>query len=73
MSATTSCSTCRAPSSAGLRAVWMNRTGQSKHLEHEVVPDAIVGNFDELLDWLKRAQMRATANSCEHDCIMISR
>jgi HAD superfamily hydrolase (TIGR01549 family) len=39
---------------AGLRAVWMNRTGSSKHLEHEVVPDAIVGNFDELLDWLKR-------------------
>jgi putative hydrolase of the HAD superfamily len=39
---------------AGLRAVWMNRTGSSKHLEHEVVPDAIVRNFDELLDWLKR-------------------
>jgi putative hydrolase of the HAD superfamily len=39
---------------AGLRAVWMNRTGSQKHLEHEVVPDAIVRNFDELLDWLKR-------------------
>jgi putative hydrolase of the HAD superfamily len=39
---------------AGLRAVWMNRTGSSSHLEHGVVPDAIVGNFDELLDWLKR-------------------
>jgi putative hydrolase of the HAD superfamily len=39
---------------AGLRAVWMNRTGSSKHLEHEVVPDAIVRDFGELLDWLKR-------------------
>jgi len=39
---------------AGLRAVWMNRTGSNKHLEHEVVPDAIVRDFDELLDWLKR-------------------
>jgi HAD superfamily hydrolase (TIGR01549 family) len=39
---------------AGLRAVWMNRTGSSVHLEHGVVPDAIVANFDELLDWLKR-------------------
>jgi putative hydrolase of the HAD superfamily len=39
---------------AGLRAVWMNRSGSAKHLEHEVVPDAIVSNFDELLKWLKR-------------------
>ncbi|HEX8785167.1 MAG TPA: HAD family hydrolase [Telluria sp.] len=39
---------------AGLRAVWMNRTGSTKHLEHEVVPDAEVRDFDELLDWLKR-------------------
>jgi len=39
---------------AGLRAVWMNRTGSTKHLEHAVVPDAIVASFDELLDWLKR-------------------
>jgi len=39
---------------AGLTAVWMNRTGSTKHLEHEVVPDAIVRDFDELLDWLKR-------------------
>ena len=38
---------------AGLRAVWMNRTGSTKHLEHEVVPDAIVRDFDELLAWLK--------------------
>ena len=39
---------------AGMRAVWMNRTGSTRHLEHEVVPDAIVRDFDELLDWLKR-------------------
>lgn len=39
---------------AGLRAVWMNRTGSTKHLEHEVVPDAVVRDLDELLDWLKR-------------------
>jgi FMN hydrolase / 5-amino-6-(5-phospho-D-ribitylamino)uracil phosphatase len=39
---------------AGLRAVWLNRTGSSCHLEHGVVPDAICANFDELLDWLKR-------------------
>jgi putative hydrolase of the HAD superfamily len=40
---------------AGLRAVWMNRTGSAAHLEHEVVPDAIVANFGELLDWLQRS------------------
>jgi putative hydrolase of the HAD superfamily len=39
---------------AGMRAVWMNRTGSTRHLEHEVVPDAIVKDFDELLDWLRR-------------------
>ena len=39
---------------AGLRAVWLNRSDSMQHLEHGVVPDAIVANFDELLDWLKR-------------------
>ncbi len=39
---------------AGMRAVWMNRTGSQAHLEHEVVPDAIVRDFHELLGWLKR-------------------
>jgi putative hydrolase of the HAD superfamily len=39
---------------AGLRAVWMNRTGSGAHLEHDVVPDAIVADFDQLLDWLRR-------------------
>lgn len=39
---------------AGLRAVWLNRTGSARHLEHGVAPDAICANFDELLDWLKR-------------------
>jgi putative hydrolase of the HAD superfamily len=40
---------------AGMRGVWMNRNGSNKHVEHGVQPDAIVRNFDELLDWLKRA------------------
>jgi HAD superfamily hydrolase (TIGR01509 family) len=40
---------------AGMRGVWMNRNGSRKHLEHGVVPDAIVRDFDELLDWLKRS------------------
>jgi len=39
---------------AGLRGVWMNRNGSNKHVEHGVTPDAVVRNFDELLDWLKR-------------------
>lgn len=39
---------------AGLRAVWLNRTGSTRHLEHGVTPDAVARNFDELLDWLKR-------------------
>lgn len=39
---------------AGMRAVWMNRTGSAAHLEHEVVPDAIVSDFHELLEWLQR-------------------
>ncbi|MES2322480.1 MAG: HAD family hydrolase [Pseudomonadota bacterium] len=44
----------RGAQQAGLRAVWLNRTASSKHLEHGVVPDAICANFDALLDWLKR-------------------
>jgi putative hydrolase of the HAD superfamily len=39
---------------AGMRAVWMNRTGSTAHLEHEVVPDAIVRDFHELVEWLQR-------------------
>jgi HAD superfamily hydrolase (TIGR01509 family) len=39
---------------AGMRAVWMNRTGSSRHLEHAVVPDAIVRDFGELLHWLEQ-------------------
>jgi putative hydrolase of the HAD superfamily len=38
----------------GMRGVWMNRNGSNKHVEHGVVPDAIVRDFDELLGWLKR-------------------
>ena len=41
---------------AGLRAVWLNRTGSTRHLEHGVVPDAICRDFAELLDWLRAAQ-----------------
>jgi HAD superfamily hydrolase (TIGR01549 family) len=39
---------------AGLRAVWLNRTGSTRHLEHGVVPDAICRDFSELLEWLRR-------------------
>lgn len=40
---------------AGLRAVWLNRTGSTRHLEHGVVPDAICRDFTELLEWLRQA------------------
>jgi HAD superfamily hydrolase (TIGR01549 family) len=45
----------RGAQQAGLRAVWLNRTGSSRHLEHGVVPDAICADFGELLDWLERS------------------
>lgn len=44
----------RGAQQAGLRAVWLNRTGSRAHLEHGVLPDAICADFDQLLDWLKR-------------------
>jgi len=37
---------------AGLRAVWMNRSGSSAHLEAGIAPDAICASFDELWAWL---------------------
>lgn len=40
---------------AGMRAVWLNRTGSTRHLEHGVVPDAICRDMAELLDWLRQA------------------
>ena len=40
---------------AGLRAVWLNRTGSMRHLEHGVVPDAICRDLHQLLDWLRQA------------------
>ena len=46
----------RAAQRAGLRAVWLNRSGSAAHLEHGVAPDAICNSFDQLLDWLKREQ-----------------
>jgi HAD superfamily hydrolase (TIGR01549 family) len=42
---------------AGLRAVWMNRSGGDAHLEAGIAPDAICASFDELLAWV-RQQMR---------------
>jgi HAD superfamily hydrolase (TIGR01549 family) len=45
----------RGAQQAGLRAVWLNRTGSTRHLEHGVVPDAICADFGELLDWLQRS------------------
>jgi len=39
---------------AGMRAVWMNRTGLVNYLQDEVRPDAEVTSLDGLLDWLKR-------------------
>ena len=38
---------------AGLRAVWLNRTGSASHVEHAVVPDAMCADFGELLAWLE--------------------
>lgn len=42
---------------AGLRAVWLNRSGSTAHLEHGVAPDATCANFEELVAWLR----------CEHE------
>jgi HAD superfamily hydrolase (TIGR01509 family) len=44
----------QAAQKAGLRAVWLNRTNSTRHLEHAVRPDAICTNLDELIGWLKR-------------------
>ena len=38
---------------AGLRAVWMNRTGSAAHVERGIAPDAICTTLDELLAWLE--------------------
>ncbi|QGZ39981.1 putative hydrolase of the HAD superfamily [Pseudoduganella flava] len=39
---------------AGLRAVWMNRTGSTAHLEANIRPDAICTDFHELIAWLEQ-------------------
>ncbi|GGY45008.1 HAD family hydrolase [Pseudoduganella albidiflava] len=39
---------------AGLRAVWMNRTGSTAHLEAGIVPDAICRDVGELIAWLEQ-------------------
>lgn len=38
---------------AGLKAVWMNRSGSDAHLQAGIAPDAICASFDQLLDWLE--------------------
>ncbi|PWF48821.1 HAD family hydrolase [Massilia glaciei] len=38
---------------AGLRAVWLNRNGGAAHPGHGVLPDAICGDFHQLLAWLE--------------------
>ena len=42
----------RGAQQAGLRAVWLNRTGSDAHRRHGVAPDATCENFDGLIDWL---------------------
>jgi len=37
---------------ADMRAVWMNRSGSTAHLEAGIAPDAICASFDELWAWL---------------------
>ncbi|WEF31630.1 HAD family hydrolase [Pseudoduganella chitinolytica] len=39
---------------AGLRAVWMNRTGSTAHLEAGIVPDVICSSLEELIAWLEQ-------------------
>jgi len=39
---------------AGLRAVWMNRTGSTAHLAAGIVPDAICATLTELIAWLEQ-------------------
>jgi putative hydrolase of the HAD superfamily len=39
---------------AGLRAVWMNRTGSNAHVELGIMPDAICSSFEELIAWLEQ-------------------
>ncbi|NRR31058.1 HAD family hydrolase [Oxalobacteraceae bacterium] len=43
----------RGAQQAGLRAVWLNRSGSSAHLDAGIVPDAICASFAELLRWLE--------------------
>ena len=37
---------------AGMRAVWMNRSGSAAHLAAGIAPDAICASFEELWAWL---------------------
>ena len=42
----------RGAQAAGMRAVWMNRTGSTAHLDAGIVPDAICADFHALLAWV---------------------
>ncbi len=42
---------------AGLKAVWMNRSGSDAHLQAGIAPDAICASFDQLLDWLAHQRL----------------
>ena len=43
----------RGAQAVGMRAVWMNRTGSTAHLDAGIAPDAICADFHDLLAWLK--------------------
>jgi len=43
----------RGAQSVGMRAVWMNRTGSTAHVDAGIAPDAICADFHDLLAWLK--------------------
>jgi HAD superfamily hydrolase (TIGR01509 family) len=46
-----------AAQNAGLRAVWLNRTGSTAHLAAGIVPDAICASLEELIAWLEQQLM----------------
>ena len=48
----------RGAQAVGMRAVWMNRTGSTAHVDAGIAPDAICADFHDLLAWV-RAQLKA--------------
>jgi putative hydrolase of the HAD superfamily len=51
----------RGAQQAGLRAVWLNRTGSHAHLAHGVTPDATCQDLFDLLAWLGQPSAQAAA------------